>query len=174
MSTHKICFRGEIEKCLIPSHQKQYIYLLPVFLLALSYLEASSWPSQCSRLRIARFQARIPLNADSSHDYTPLHCTEPFIITLTSPWYDLNNVERDVNTNSSSSLVLTRFDWLKPPGTIHDIVGETTLPSGIKQLWVRTFLLIVSKQGHFGGTIKVLRAGERAVDNGIWVGSTKL
>ena len=32
----------------------------------------------------------------SSNDITMLHCTEPFIITLTSSGYDLNNVERDV------------------------------------------------------------------------------
>ena len=33
---------------------------------------------------------------DSAHDYSALHWREPFIITLPSSRYDLNNVERDV------------------------------------------------------------------------------
>ena len=33
---------------------------------------------------------------NSSDDFMTLHCTEPFIITLPSSRYDLNNVERDV------------------------------------------------------------------------------
>ena len=32
----------------------------------------------------------------SSHDCTALHCTKPFMITLPSSWYDLNNVERGI------------------------------------------------------------------------------
>ena len=40
-----------------------------------------------------RFESRWRQN--SAHDCMTLHCTEPFIITLPSSQYDLNNVERD-------------------------------------------------------------------------------
>ena len=39
----------------------------------------------------------------SAQDCTVFICTEPFIITLPSSQYDLNNVERDVKHESSSS-----------------------------------------------------------------------
>ena len=40
---------------------------------------------------------------NSSHDCLVLCCTEHFIIIIRSSRYDLNNVERDVKTKSSSS-----------------------------------------------------------------------
>ena len=37
-----------------------------------------------------------PKGQNSALDYMAVHYTEPFIITLPSSWYDLNNVERDL------------------------------------------------------------------------------
>ena len=44
-----------------------------------------------------------PAIGGTAHHYMMLHCTEPFIIPFTSSKYDLNNVERDIKTKSSSS-----------------------------------------------------------------------
>ena len=41
-------------------------------------------------------RVQITLSRNSAYDCIALHCTEPFIITLPSSQYDLNNVERDV------------------------------------------------------------------------------
>ena len=41
-----------------------------------------------------RFESSSRQN--SPHHYTALHCKEPFIITLTSSRYDLNNVVGDI------------------------------------------------------------------------------
>ena len=62
MSTHNICFRGEIRKISI-----------------LFGLEKSALTSAVN-----------PLKVEFTHDCMVLYCTEPFIIILLSSQYDLN------------------------------------------------------------------------------------
>ena len=43
---------------------------------------------------------------NSAHDCTALHCTEPFIIILSSSQYDLNNVERCKTPNRHTVIII--------------------------------------------------------------------
>ena len=38
----------------------------------------------------------LPAEGGTAHGCMALHCTEPFILTLTSSLYNLNNVEREL------------------------------------------------------------------------------
>ena len=43
-------------------------------------------------------RVRFPLDAKSSQSETEFHCAQPFIINLTSSWYDWNTVEKGVKS----------------------------------------------------------------------------
>ena len=59
-------------------------------------MEASGLPSGYhSGLRIMLSWVQLH-RRQKAHECTVLHCTEPFIITLLSSQYDLNNFERDL------------------------------------------------------------------------------
>ena len=70
-----------------------YLSYLKLWILC----DVSGWPSGLpARCWIMRPRVRIPLEAEFSLSLYSNHCTEPFIITLLSLRYDLNNVERGV------------------------------------------------------------------------------
>ena len=62
---------------------------------------------------------------DSAHYCTRLHCTKPFIITLPSSWYDLNN-----------EISWPRWlSWMRCPTGDQEVAGSTTAEVGNILSW---------------------------------------